>query len=78
MSRPLQLLVIEDSPEDTEQILNELQHAGFAVTCQRVDTASALATALEQDSWDLIISEYRPPHFDGYAALQRYQDRDFT
>jgi PAS domain S-box-containing protein len=75
MSRPLQLLVIEDSPEDTEQILNELQRAGFAVTCQRVDTASALATALDQDSWDLIISEYRPPHFDGYTALQRYQDK---
>ena len=73
MSKPLQLLIVEDSEEDVELILRELKRGNFDVTHQRVDTAPLMAAALEQKPWDLIISDYALPNFDGLAALELYQ-----
>ncbi len=69
MKRPLHVLVIEDSADDALLLEIELQRAGYAPVCQRVETPAALAAALERQKWDLILADYHLPHFDGLAAL---------
>ncbi len=69
MSQPLQVLVIEDSEDDATLLEIELQRAGYHPACHRVETPEALSGALARQPWDLIISDYRLPRFDGLAAL---------
>jgi PAS domain S-box-containing protein len=72
MSNSLRVLVVEDSVDDTFFIVRELQRGGFHVDFERVETAAAMQQALEEGSWDLIISDYSMPQFDGAAALTLY------
>lgn len=75
MSYSLNLLIIEDSPDDTEILLWELQRCGFSVEWTRVETAEDMTGALDQGRWDLIISDYVMPRFSGLEALQIVKDR---
>ncbi len=75
MDRLLQVLVIEDSEDDAVLVETELRRAGYAPACQRVETPEALGAALEQQGWDLVISDYRLPRFDGLAALALVKEK---
>ena len=69
MKQPLQVLVIEDSEDDAALLGIELRRAGYAPVCHQVETPEALTSALDRQSWDLVIADYRLPRFDGLAAL---------
>jgi two-component system sensor histidine kinase VicK len=73
MPEPLQVLIVEDSQEDTFLIVRELKHGGFEVIFERVDTAAAMQAALDAKSWDIIVSDYSMPQFGGAQALKLYQ-----
>jgi signal transduction histidine kinase len=73
MTKPLRALFVEDSPADAELLLAELRRGGFDVTCERVDTADEMRTALERATWDLVISDFNMPAFSGMAALHILQ-----
>jgi len=75
MSIPLRLLIVEVSEEDTELIVLELKSGGFEVTHERVTNAHAMALALDQESWDLIISDYAMPQFNSLDTLKLVQDK---
>jgi two-component system, NarL family, sensor histidine kinase UhpB len=75
VSQPLQILLIEDSEDDTALLLSELRRAGYAPVCQRVETPGTLSSALDQQKWDLVISDYRLPRFDGLAALALVKEK---
>ena len=64
----LRVLLIEDSPVDAELVLDALRHAGFEVQHERVETENAFLSALVSP-WDLILSDYRLPHFSGLRAF---------
>ena len=70
MTTPLRVLLIEDSDDDAELVVRELARSGYAVTRARVETAHALATALENERWDLAIADFSMPQFSGTAALK--------
>ena len=72
MANPLRVLVVEDSVDDTFFIVRELQKGGFHVDFERVETAAAMQEALRGGQWDLVISDYSMPQFDGEAALALY------
>lgn len=72
MPKRLKVLVVEDSVDDTFFIVRELQRGGFQVDFERVDSAASLQDALKAGGWDLVISDYRMPQFDGEAALVLY------
>jgi PAS domain S-box-containing protein len=72
MDNQLQVLIVEDSVEDTFFIVRELQRSGFQVDFERVETQAAMAEALETQDWDVIISDYSMPQFSGMAALALY------
>src|SRR5204863_7576544 len=65
----------EDSEVDTMLMLRELRHAGLTTEFERVETAAAMSKALENGSWDLVLSDYSLPQFTGAAALELFQSR---
>jgi two-component system sensor histidine kinase UhpB len=75
VNRPLQILLVEDSEDDTALLESELRRAGYAPVCQRVETPEALNAALDRQTWDLVISDYRLPRFDGLAALALVKEK---
>jgi|GEM_PF-1139476 len=69
MSVQLQILIIEDSPEDTELIARCLNSAGCAVKPCRVDNAEDMLQALARQSWDIILADHYLPGFSCTEAL---------
>ncbi len=70
MPRPVRLLLIEDDDDDAELLLHELKRCDFQVHCHRVRTEAELHLAAAEDDYDLVISDYRLPGFDGLGALE--------
>jgi PAS domain S-box-containing protein len=66
---PLRALLVEDSAADAELVVRELRRAEFDPFWKRVETAEALSAALAGGAWDIVIADFRMPHFDGTAAF---------
>jgi signal transduction histidine kinase len=75
VTKPLKVLLIEDSEDDAVIVEAELRRAGCAPACHRVETREAMSAALDQQSWDVIIADYRLPRFDGLSALGLVKER---
>jgi two-component system, cell cycle sensor histidine kinase and response regulator CckA len=69
VTEPLHVLLVEDSPDDAQLILRELQRTERVIHFERVDDAEAMLAALEKRSWDVILSDWSMPTFSGPAAL---------
>src|ERR1051326_2048072 len=67
--QPLRVLVVEDSENDCELLIRQLRRCGFATLVRRVDNGPELRRSLEQDSWDIIITDNKLPAFSGREAL---------
>jgi diguanylate cyclase (GGDEF)-like protein/PAS domain S-box-containing protein len=66
----LQVLNVEDSEQDAELSLRELERAGFRSVIERVWSAEALEKALSDFRPDLILCDFSlPGGFDGLDAL---------
>jgi PAS domain S-box-containing protein len=70
MPQPLKVLLVQPSEEDSLPLLCELTRGGFQLRHQRVETAQSLRAALQQEAWDLILSDYRLPSLDAPAAIE--------
>jgi sigma-B regulation protein RsbU (phosphoserine phosphatase) len=68
-STPLSLLLLEDSALDAQLIAARFEEAGLAVRMERVDNQTGFTRAIEHCRFDLILSDYNVPGFDGLAAL---------
>ena len=69
MSKPLRVLCVEDSDDDSLLLLRELRNGGYDPVWERVDTAGAMSVALEEGSWDLVLADFAMPVFSALAAL---------
>lgn len=69
MSTPLRVLIVEDSEFDVLLLMNLLRKGGYDPYYQRVDTKEAMRKALRDQTWDLVISDYRMPTFSMIEAL---------
>ena len=70
--KKLNLLVLEDNPDDAELAVRELEQERIIFKWSRVDTEEAFRKALTEKP-DLILADYRLPSFDARAALQIQQ-----
>ena len=70
MSKLLRVLIIEDSEDDTELLVIELERSGYEVVHQRVDTKAEMQAALKAYSWDIVLADYSMPQFSAIAALE--------
>ncbi len=78
MGIPLKVIVVEDSMDDHELLVRELERGGYAPQTVRVDTPEALREVLAEPGWEIVISDYIMPRFSGLAALEllRQSGRD--
>jgi hypothetical protein len=74
MEKQLRVLFVEDSQVDTELICAELRRGGYSLQFRRVDTAADFLSALKEQTWDLIISDFSMPTFDGLAAFELFSN----
>ena len=65
----LQLLIVEDNPDDVDLLLRELRRAGFDPEWSRVETEPDFLAALQSPP-EIILSGYSMPHFSGLRALE--------
>ncbi len=75
MSGTLRVLILEDSESDALLMVRELRRGGFEVSHTVVDSAVALNAALDEQAWDIILSDYSIPGFSAPAALRIVQAR---
>ncbi len=74
MHQSLKALVVEDSKFDAEAILRSLRERGFELAGSLVvQDAVQFAEALSSRVWDVVISDYVMPDFNGTQALEIYQ-----
>ena len=76
MSKPLRLLIVEDSEDDALLMVRELRRVAYDVDFERVDTPEAMTSALASRTWDLVIADYSMPHFNGIDALELLKESD--
>lgn len=75
MGTPLRVLMVEDSEDDALLIMRELKKGGYEPAFERVDTAEAMAAALDKQEWDIITSDCVTPQFSGLDALGLLQEK---
>lgn len=74
---PLRALIVEDFEDDALLLVRSLQQAGYDLTFKQVDTAEAMAAALNEQTWDLVVSDYSMPGFSALEALQVLKQSGF-
>jgi PAS domain S-box-containing protein len=77
MMQPLKLLLVEDSSDDAELLLRELQQAGFDVSYRRAENEGELRAALDDD-WDAVVTDYVLDGIDGRRVLQVLRERRYA
>lgn len=71
---PLQVLILEDRPEDAELMAHELRRAGFDPQWQRAETEPDFLAHLDPPP-DVILADYSMPELDACRALCLLQER---
>ena len=69
MNTPLRVLMVEDNDDDRLLLLRTLKQGGYEPISRCVQTATALSAALAEEPWNLVLSDYRLPQFNGMEAL---------
>jgi len=70
MTIPLQLLIVDDSENDSLLLVRQLKKGGYEVTYERVDNSDDMRHAIAGGSWDIIITDHNMPGFDSSQALR--------
>lgn len=78
MGAPLRVLLVEDSENDALLLLRQLKRGGYEPSSRRVDTAGEMGAALEDQAWDLVISDHSMPSFNSLAALDLLRGKGFV
>jgi PAS domain S-box-containing protein len=68
--KTLNILLLEDSPLDTELIEAYLVDGGLEFSLLCVETREDFVTALEKNCYDIILADYMLPEFNGLEALE--------
>ena len=72
--RALRVLHLEDNEPDHGLAMQHLLRAGLAPEVLRVDSESAFRDALATQHWDIVLSDFNLPGFDGLRAQQILRD----
>ncbi len=69
----MRVLFVEDSEDQVSLAVKLLSNYGFDPVYERVETGPDLTAALKQKVWDVVISDYSMPKFNGVEALRIFQ-----
>jgi PAS domain S-box-containing protein len=65
----LKVLIIDDCEEDAFLLAHEILKGGFEPEWKQADSARGMIEALEREKWDIVLTDYSMPSFDGMKAL---------
>jgi PAS domain S-box-containing protein len=68
-SRPLRLLIVEHDPKDVDLCLRALEESSLEFRAETVDSREAFTRKLREQSFDIVVSAYRLPGWNGMDAL---------
>src|ERR1051325_1169840 len=74
MNKPLRVLIVEDSEFDARLLVNMLRKGGYEPNYRRVETAEQMRSALAEQPWEIILSDYNLPMFSAPDALKTLQN----
>jgi len=77
MSKPINVLIVDDSEDDAFLLVRELKRGGFNPTHKQVDTGETMIEALDKQTWDIILCDYSMPGFSAFSALNIYKEKEF-
>jgi diguanylate cyclase (GGDEF)-like protein len=69
MNTRLNVLVVEDSEDDTLLLLRELRRGGYDPVYARVDTPEGMRNQLDSREWEIVFSDFTMPRFNAFEAL---------
>jgi two-component system cell cycle sensor histidine kinase/response regulator CckA len=75
MDQLIQILHVEDDPADAELVQAKIEAAGLACRITCVQTRADYHQALEENRYDIILTDFRLPMFDGLSALKLARER---
>jgi len=70
MNKEIRILLIEDSEDDALLLIRKLKRGDYKIFYRIVDTPEDMKKELDENYWDIIISDYSIPGFGGLAALE--------
>ncbi len=70
MAETIRALIIEDSEDDANLIVYEMEKGNIVTVHKRVENLSGLEDSLQKDTWDIIICDYTVPGFGAIPALE--------
>lgn len=73
MDTVLRVLFVEDSEDDALLLIRKIRQGKFELDWVRVDNEADMRRNLEEKEWDLVISDYSMPTFDGISALRLFK-----
>jgi len=73
MKTPLNLLIVEDSPDDADLIVGQLKREGFDPTWRQVETEADFLAELKK-SPEIILCDYAMPQFSGLRAAKLLEE----
>ena len=65
----IRILFVEDSEDDLLVLTRKLRWEGFDLRGRRVDTLAGLESALREQPWDVVVTDYMLPGFEGPDAI---------
>ncbi len=77
MNQELTVLIIDDCEDDAILLAREISRAGYKVNFEYVSSLTSLEKALESNRWDIIISDYSLPGFNGLSVLNMIKEKGY-
>jgi len=75
VAHPIRVLHLEDSQRDAEMLQDALKAGGVSADIVLVTSKERFEAALAGDSFDIILSDYNIPGYDGIAAVTLAQEQ---
>lgn len=70
----LRVLIVEDNDDDVDLLVRELKRGPYQVEWRQVDAPEALTRAVTDEPWDIVISDWSLPTFNGLAGFKLVRD----
>jgi len=66
----LKILIVEDSEDDALLLIRELRKGGYTPYFDRVDSPETLHQALQEQQWDVVITDHNMPRLNSETVLE--------
>jgi PAS domain S-box-containing protein len=75
MSKQISILHLEDDPVDADLIQEMISSGNISAAITRVQTREEFNESINRGGYDLILSDYKLPMFDGISAMRMAEER---